>query len=335
MKILILLSLSLSLHASDGGSSGAGNGGDYIRMKFIDIGNNIVDYYTEGFKEIKEQLQSPEELRDYLDIKIIKLSTEVLTDNGGSKVDAIGEPNSITLYEGKESEGTGWYGIYQRNEAEKLVLHEMLRAHGINDDNYVYSKKVLKSQDILKEGPFRMKWSRESHYILKTAMLKSFDQQAEQEQSIYNEAFKKILKLNNLRYSSLLQAVNYKLDEEILEKIDLIKLLTLKRKQIKTVLSLIPTVDKIAYQDHKEEGQNLKKLYSNYFYFLLKGLLDSHLIIGNQDYLIENIKIIKSLYLRVQNSNSLNSVCLNFLTQAIQKRNDSSLLLRKAIQSLR
>lgn len=164
-QLLIILGLFLSLESYAQKAGGGGNGGDYIRMKFMEVGNFILQNYKGGLKEIEAVAPLPS-LRKTLDINVIKLSRTPLVDNGGSQVDAIGTPGSITLYE------KAWYGIFQNADlVEKLVLHEMLRAVGVNDDNYVYSTLVLERYDVAQfDKEAYIRWCSESASFIESAL---------------------------------------------------------------------------------------------------------------------------------------------------------------------
>ncbi len=172
MTIIFFAFFSISTFAQvEFESGGGGNGGDYIRMKFIEVGNFILKNYKEGLREI-EPVTDVDALRNTLDIRVIKLSSSPLVDNGGSKVDAIGSQGKILLYEGNQNLGTGWYGIFSKADlVEKLVLHEMLRAAGVNDDNYIYSSKVLSRFDLSSfDSEAYIRWCSESAAFIESAL---------------------------------------------------------------------------------------------------------------------------------------------------------------------
>lgn len=152
-------------------SGGGGNGGDYIRMKFIQVGNFILQNYKGNLQKIESKV-NVEKLRKTLDINVISTTDELLYDNRGNPVDALGSINRITLYRGTDSANSGWYGLFKRDElVEKLVLHEMLRAAGVNDDNYIYSSQVLDkydSESFNKE--YYIKWCSESGAFIQSAL---------------------------------------------------------------------------------------------------------------------------------------------------------------------
>src|SRR5690606_11588726 len=73
-------------------------------------------------------------LRDLNSIDVIRVADGILIDNSGSKVEAIGEPGRIVLA------GDLWMEHFERErDIYYLVLHELLRAADINDDNYIIS----------------------------------------------------------------------------------------------------------------------------------------------------------------------------------------------------
>ena len=118
-----------------------GNGGDHIRGMFIKMGQAVTQYLqetTEGVALAKSHALDLPALTAALDINSIMVSSATLVDNGGSEVDAIGIPGSITLNKDR------WVSYFE-NESDVyyLVFHEMLRSVAVDDDGYVVSSKVL------------------------------------------------------------------------------------------------------------------------------------------------------------------------------------------------
>ncbi|MGK0367423.1 MAG: hypothetical protein ACI9QD_000558 [Thermoproteota archaeon] len=178
-------------------SGGGGNGGDYIRMKFLEVGNFVLQNYKQGLNQIQDTT-SVEQLRSVLNIDVIQLSREPLFDNQGSAVDAIGEYRKILLYEGNSISKTGWIGIFERKElVEKLVLHEILRAAGVNDDNYYYSSKVLKSHDLsLFDSRSYIKWCSQSASFVESSLQQGLRSTTYKEETlVYIKSLKKIERL--------------------------------------------------------------------------------------------------------------------------------------------
>ena len=118
-----------------------GNGGDYIRSTFIQIGKKALDYILTtdaGNSIVRKNNLNTDELKAALDITRVVLTDETLFDNTGSVVEAIGIPgliilNSAAWLEHFESEKNIYY----------LVFHEMLRSASVNDDNYVVSTDLM------------------------------------------------------------------------------------------------------------------------------------------------------------------------------------------------
>lgn len=140
-KSLTALTASLAFSAMMALPSGAGhavgNGGDYIRATFLQMGQAIVNHLQNSAKGqalVQKHGLDIQGLRDSLTIHKIKVVDEELVDNGGSVVDAIGAPGSIVL--SKEN----WFEHFEKQrDIYYLVLHEMLRENGIDDDNYKIS----------------------------------------------------------------------------------------------------------------------------------------------------------------------------------------------------
>lgn len=117
-----------------------GNGGDHVRGTFIRMGLAIIRYLqdtTEGVDLVKFNGLVPAELRAVLTIEKIKVVDGELKDNGGSIVDATGQRGEIKLRKDI------WLDHFERErDVYYLVFHEMLRAVGVNDDNFIISKSI-------------------------------------------------------------------------------------------------------------------------------------------------------------------------------------------------
>lgn len=119
---------------------GVGTGGDHVRATFIRMGDVVVDFLQEtprGQALVAEHLLQIADLKATLDIGVISVQEGILIDNNGSVVDALGVPGKITLSQDR------WMAHFENGrDVYFLVFHEMLRAAGINDDNYVISKDL-------------------------------------------------------------------------------------------------------------------------------------------------------------------------------------------------
>lgn len=142
MKTKGSLVLTVSLLISTPGFAGfrVGNGGDHVRATFIRMGEAITQYLSEtvqGREVVNQGNLNVEQLKMTLDIEKISVTDELLRDNSGSVVDAIGEPGLIKL--NKEA----WFNHFEKQrDVYYLVFHEMLRSSAINDDNYIISKAL-------------------------------------------------------------------------------------------------------------------------------------------------------------------------------------------------
>lgn len=132
----ILIFLTLIMQTAWAGNV-VGNGGDYVRETFFAVGRAVVKFVQESPEaklKLAEAKISVEDLTNTLSIDIVKVTEDKLVDNGGSVVDAKGEPGSILINK------FSWFEHFERGrDVYSLVLHEMLRAKGVNDDNYVFS----------------------------------------------------------------------------------------------------------------------------------------------------------------------------------------------------
>ncbi|POB12526.1 MULTISPECIES: hypothetical protein [Pseudomonadati] len=256
MKVLLILALSLLTLTSAAkerpvlreGGSGVGNGGDTIRLRFINTGNGIIDYYKDGFKSISEVLVSPLLLKAHLNINTISTSNDILIDNLGNPVSAIGVPGKITLYVGDAIPELHWNNIFKNSRLTNImVLHELLRAQGINDDNYVYSTKVLIQQDILSFGDFKMKWAKQSFDIVENTQLRSFNSRSIKEELAYfKQGNLSLEKYNTIALAPLIN-LNLNLSNELyVDSKELNRLKTL-RADYKMLRDIIPMIDKLSY----------------------------------------------------------------------------------------
>lgn len=263
MKAIFVIFLLFPLFCWAGGSGG-GNGGDTVRMRFFSIGHNIIDYYKSGFKNIQSVVSDPEELRNYLNIKVVKTSVELLYDNLGNPVNAIGENNRIILYVGDAYKELSWTNILKdQRSAQVLILHELLRAHGVNDDNYIYSNIVLKEQDIIEGKKFHFRWSIDSEEAINSALALSFkSMDLEEEISIYEKTFEKIKSINNLPYANFI-SLQVNLSENISTS-DSFRgsKISLMRKDLRQTKDLIPIIDIMAYRriKNQEDVNTLNKI---------------------------------------------------------------------------
>jgi hypothetical protein len=118
----------------------AGNGGDFIRASFLQLGQAVVQHLKDtpdGRALVKAKGLDVGALEETLTIDVVKVSDQALQDNGDSLVDALGEPGKITLSH------DAWADHLERErDVYFLVFHEMLRAAGVQDDDYVVSGAV-------------------------------------------------------------------------------------------------------------------------------------------------------------------------------------------------
>jgi len=118
-----------------------GNGGDYIRSTFIRMGENVNEYLETtdaGHLIVSKNDLNLVELKATLTTERIALTNEILVDNTGSIVDAIGVPGLIIL------NSANWLDHFEKERnVYYLVLHEMLRSSAVNDDDFVISKDIV------------------------------------------------------------------------------------------------------------------------------------------------------------------------------------------------
>ena len=141
--LFVLFSLFTFLQSFALAGHEGGNGGDPVRLEFIDTGKKILKKYDKKLR-LYLTLDQLEELKQKLSIEFISLTDQIIIDNGGSVVSAIGDQSGIVLYVGSEYPDLSWsYLLKNRMITEKLILHEMFRLVGLDDDNYIYTNKVI------------------------------------------------------------------------------------------------------------------------------------------------------------------------------------------------
>jgi hypothetical protein len=117
-----------------------GNGGDHIRATYIKVGESVLDYLqtTKSGKDLLTKAKlNINNLQNSLDIEKITVVENVLHDNSGSVVEAIGAPGLVTLNQ------ASWFDHFEKeHDVTYLIFHEMLRSVSVNDDNYVISKAL-------------------------------------------------------------------------------------------------------------------------------------------------------------------------------------------------
>lgn len=118
-----------------------GNGGDYIRSTFIQMGENVVEFLETtqaGQQVLSNNGLAIEDLKATLTTERIVVTNDTLIDNTGSIVDAIGVPGLVIL------NSASWLDHFEKERnVYFIVFHEMLRSLAVNDDDYVISKDLI------------------------------------------------------------------------------------------------------------------------------------------------------------------------------------------------
>jgi hypothetical protein len=92
----------------------------------------------------------------------LHVSDEQLIDNRGSLVDAIGVVGKITLNE------DSWINFYRLGvDVRLLVIHELMRAEGIDDDGYEHSLPIY--QDIIQTEDLSKRRDKTPYCLLKVS----------------------------------------------------------------------------------------------------------------------------------------------------------------------
>lgn len=139
MSIFILMGIAGPQQLFAAGHEG--NGGDLIEAFFISTGNRILNTLSKSRaaqKLLKSHQLSIEMLRSTLIASKIETSVNPLFDSFDQMSDALGSKDKITLYK------PVWIFYQAMNQdVDSLVLHEMIRSLGRNDDNYVISNSFV------------------------------------------------------------------------------------------------------------------------------------------------------------------------------------------------
>lgn len=118
-----------------------GNGGDYLRGQYFKVGRQVLNYLNDteaGQKIVTSQRLDVSELEASLQIDRVVVVNDLLIDNSGSVVDAIGVPNLVLL------NASSWKEHFESSRnIYYLVFHEMLRSASVNDDNYAISQALV------------------------------------------------------------------------------------------------------------------------------------------------------------------------------------------------
>jgi len=168
MKTLLLagfMAILLMGNAFSGDTEG--NGGDFVRSYFIEKGKEIItDLKTteKGQEVATKHSLNLDILMQTLSTKVIKLSDTRLYDNKGSAVDAIGTYMNIQLF------SNAWIAIFGKIGIKKMVFHEMLRAIGINDQDYLISETLY---DMEITRPNKVKTNEYPYFLLYFGSYKS------------------------------------------------------------------------------------------------------------------------------------------------------------------
>ena len=107
-----------------------------ILLSFLTSANDFL--VRKHFNLIANEVNSYTDQDLIMDDLEVIVRTDQLIDNRGSIVDALGTKNRIDL--NREA----WLGFYKNGiDVRILVLHELLRANEINDDNYQVSLPIM------------------------------------------------------------------------------------------------------------------------------------------------------------------------------------------------
>jgi hypothetical protein len=144
MKFRVTLGLAFTLLLSPlvgaAGGRDVGNGGDFISSQFAFSARRTLswlEFVAEGATFCRRWRLNAHELRRAFDETEIIVKDDMLVDNRGRVVDAIGEPGRVILSRGRWVET-----VYREFDMDRLVFHELLRVAGVDDDNYRISASL-------------------------------------------------------------------------------------------------------------------------------------------------------------------------------------------------
>lgn len=132
--------LSPQSMAVGGGIHGVGNGGDFVRSAFIQKGREIYNFLLNepaGIQFAKDYFVNPYAFGTILNTRVILPVFEKPIDNQGQPVDAVWEAGSILLYV-----PTWEKFLTSHADVYIMIFHEMLRATGHSDDDFIISSRL-------------------------------------------------------------------------------------------------------------------------------------------------------------------------------------------------
>lgn len=132
-------------------ATGNGNGGDFVRQKFIEYGQMALSQLSAQRDLVDQHKLDFQKLSATLTIDRITVVNEDLIDKTGSLVDALydKETGVLTL------KYTSWQQFLSNSaNVTTVTFHEMLRMAGYNDDDFVISRhlKIRPVQLVMTQG---------------------------------------------------------------------------------------------------------------------------------------------------------------------------------------
>jgi hypothetical protein len=135
--IMLLLCFGLGrVSLANQGGTDVGNGGDLIAMSFLGIAREVVAVLQtpQGQQFSKHRGLEIQKISKAVSELKVRSVTDILRDSKGIEVDAIFDGHYVVLKRSR------WFDILARRIlCHPLVLHELARVAGINDDDYRYS----------------------------------------------------------------------------------------------------------------------------------------------------------------------------------------------------
>jgi len=352
-NLLFLFSLIFILNSfasASTGSSGVGNGGDPVRDYFFLIGKNIIQNYSDGLLSINDELKKKgisdyRQLETALNIDTVHTSLAPLYDNKGSAVSALGKKGSITLYVGNDLPALSWNSLMlNKGKSERIVLHELLRAFEINDDNFVFTNIVLKNQGRIFNETYNFVWSKENDAIITSALSNSFNaENTNSELDSFRDSFLDLKDKNQLIYSELITVyIEFALaldSRQSKSNGNQKKLLSVFREVNRNLKNVNSVADKFASYATANNDQISSQYFLEYFILCLQQIPNTLFVFNkiDQEDLLHYIQSLRALATS-DYSPILSQVLENSLSELevlIKSKSSNEFILRNTMKTIK
>lgn len=116
------------------------------KQQFLERGRFLVQRYQDEIDSIFGR-NTARTIQSRLRIENIDISEAILYSDNSRKPTRSNRRNSnVTLYAGSEYPNYNWRSMFQRNDSDldRYIMNELLELVGINDNNYVYTDRILR-----------------------------------------------------------------------------------------------------------------------------------------------------------------------------------------------